>query len=170
MRRAWSWRRLSLLQSCAQGSFGSIAEKGIDLKGKRLSSPHRFFYKSIIHVKGVNVISHRLRHVSINRWTVPPYCSRWLILAFCVTLVLSCLLSSQRYFCNSVLFLPFHDYIIKNELIILYDCLCCLLYVICFFFYLTYTTMMKVCPSWPSSEDRYILREIMLRRTKDINI
>jgi hypothetical protein len=26
---------------------------------------------------------------------------------------------------------------------------------------------MKVRPSWPSSEDRYILREIMLRRTKD---
>jgi hypothetical protein len=29
---------------------------------------------------------------------------------FCVTLVLVCLLSSQRYFCNSILFLPFHDY------------------------------------------------------------
>jgi hypothetical protein len=29
--------------------------------------------------------------------------------------------------------------------------------------------MMKVCPSWPSSEDRYIPREIMLRRTKDVN-
>jgi hypothetical protein len=33
----------------------------------------------------------------------------------CVTLVLSCLLSSRRYFCNSILFLSFHDYIIKNE-------------------------------------------------------
>jgi hypothetical protein len=30
--------------------------------------------------------------------------------------------------------------------------------------------MMKVRPSWPSFEDRYILREIMLRRTKDINL
>jgi hypothetical protein len=30
--------------------------------------------------------------------------------------------------------------------------------------------MMKVCPSWPSSEDHYILREIMLRRTKGFNI
>jgi hypothetical protein len=29
--------------------------KGTDLKGKRLSSPHRFFYKPIINVKGVNV-------------------------------------------------------------------------------------------------------------------
>jgi hypothetical protein len=26
--------------------------------------------------------------------------------------------------------------------------------------------MMKVCPSWPSSEDHYIREEIMLRRTK----
>jgi hypothetical protein len=44
-----------------------IAEKGTDLKGKRLSSPHRFVYKSIVNIKGMNVISHRLRHVPINR-------------------------------------------------------------------------------------------------------
>jgi hypothetical protein len=29
--------------------------------------------------------------------------------------------------------------------------------------------MMKVCPSSPSSEDHYILWEIMLRKTKGIN-
>jgi hypothetical protein len=29
--------------------------------------------------------------------------------------------------------------------------------------------MMKVCPSSPSSKDHYILREIMLRRTKVFN-
>jgi hypothetical protein len=29
--------------------------------------------------------------------------------------------------------------------------------------------MMKVHPSQPSSEDHYILREIMLRRTKGLN-
>jgi len=75
-------RRLSLLRSYAQGSFGSIAEKVTDLKGKGLSSPHRFVYKSIVNVKGMTVISHRLRPVPINRWTVPPYCSRWLVLAF----------------------------------------------------------------------------------------
>jgi hypothetical protein len=44
-----------------------MAEKGTDLKGKRLSSPHRILYKSIINVKGTYVISHRLRHVPINR-------------------------------------------------------------------------------------------------------
>jgi hypothetical protein len=35
---------------------------------------------------------------------------------------------------------------------------------------LIYITLMKVSPSLPSSEDHYILREIMPRRTKDINI
>jgi hypothetical protein len=35
---------------------------------------------------------------------------------------------------------------------------------------LTYTVMMKASPSRPSSEDHYILREIMLRRTKDFNV
>jgi hypothetical protein len=44
-----------------------MVEKGTDLKGKRLSSPHRIAYKSIINVKGMNVISHRLHPVSINR-------------------------------------------------------------------------------------------------------
>jgi hypothetical protein len=44
-----------------------MAEKGTDLKGKSLSSPHRVVHKSIINVKGMNVISHRLRHVPINR-------------------------------------------------------------------------------------------------------
>ena len=33
-----------------------------------------------------------------------------------------------------------------------------------------YITLMKVSPSLPSSEDHYILREIMPRRMKDINI
>jgi hypothetical protein len=56
-----------LLRSYAQGSFGSMAEKGTDLKGKRLSSPHWVVYKSIVNMKGMNVISHRLRPVPINR-------------------------------------------------------------------------------------------------------
>jgi hypothetical protein len=44
-----------------------MEEKGTNLKGKRLSSPHRIVYKSIINVKGMYVISHRLRLVPINR-------------------------------------------------------------------------------------------------------
>jgi hypothetical protein len=108
MRRAWSWRRLSLLRSYTQGSFGSIAEKGTDLKVKRLSSPHRFVYKSVINVKGMNVISHRLRLVPINRWTVSLYCSRWPVFAR-ASLLYFYLLSSRRYFCNSISFLFLHN-------------------------------------------------------------
>jgi hypothetical protein len=65
---------------------------------------------------------------------------------FCVILVLTCLLSSQRYFCNSVLFLPFHDYIIKNKR---YDMI---VFVVFYMPYvsssiLSYNALMKVCPS-----------------------
>jgi hypothetical protein len=55
------------LRSYAQGSFSSAAEKGIDLKGKRLSSPRWIFLKSIVNIKDMNVILHRLRPVPINR-------------------------------------------------------------------------------------------------------
>jgi hypothetical protein len=55
------------LQSYTQGSFDSAAEKGTDLKGKRLSSPLWIVLKSIINMKGINVILHRLRPVPINR-------------------------------------------------------------------------------------------------------
>jgi hypothetical protein len=44
-----------------------MAERGTDLKGKRLFSPHWIVYKSIINMKGMNEISHRLRPVPINR-------------------------------------------------------------------------------------------------------
>jgi hypothetical protein len=55
------------LRCYAQGSFGSAAEKGTDLKGKRLSSPRWIVLKSIVNIKGMNVILHRLRLVPINR-------------------------------------------------------------------------------------------------------
>jgi hypothetical protein len=41
--------------------------KGNRLKRERLFSPHRFFYKPIVNVKGIIVISHRLCPVPINR-------------------------------------------------------------------------------------------------------
>ena len=42
-------------------------KRGTDLEGKRLFSPHRFFYKPIVNVKGMTVNSHRLCPVPINR-------------------------------------------------------------------------------------------------------
>jgi hypothetical protein len=44
-----------------------MVEKGTDLKGKRLYSPHWVVYKPIVNIKGMSVISHRLRPVPINR-------------------------------------------------------------------------------------------------------
>jgi hypothetical protein len=65
--RAGSERRLDQRRSYAQGSFGSVAEKGTDLRRKRLSSPRQIVFKSIVNIKDKNVISHRLRLVHINR-------------------------------------------------------------------------------------------------------
>jgi hypothetical protein len=44
-----------------------MAEKGTDLKGKMLSSPRWVVHKSIVNIKGMNVILHTLRPVPINR-------------------------------------------------------------------------------------------------------
>jgi hypothetical protein len=55
------------LRSYTQGSFGSAVEKGTDLKGKRLFSPRWIVLKSIVNVKDMNVILHRLCLVPINR-------------------------------------------------------------------------------------------------------
>jgi hypothetical protein len=60
----------------------------------------------------MNVILHRLRPVPINRWTVTPYCSRWLVFTRTSRLDFY-LLSSRRYKCNSILFMFIHDKIIK---------------------------------------------------------
>jgi hypothetical protein len=58
--KAGSERRLNQRQSYAQGSFGSVAEKGTNLRRKRLSSPRQIVLKSIVNMKGMNVISHKL--------------------------------------------------------------------------------------------------------------
>jgi hypothetical protein len=44
-----------------------MAEKGTDLKGKRLFSPHIVVYKPIVNMKDMNVISDMLRPVPLNR-------------------------------------------------------------------------------------------------------
>jgi hypothetical protein len=65
--KAGSERRLNQCRSCAQGSFGSVAERETDLRRKRLSSPRQIVIKSIVNMKGMNVILRRLRLVPINR-------------------------------------------------------------------------------------------------------
>jgi hypothetical protein len=54
-------------RSYMQGCFGSTTERETDLKGKRLSSPQWIVLKTIVNIKGMNVILHRLRPVPINR-------------------------------------------------------------------------------------------------------
>jgi hypothetical protein len=44
-----------------------IAEKGTDLKGKRLFGPRWITIESLANVKGMGVILHGLRPVPINR-------------------------------------------------------------------------------------------------------
>jgi hypothetical protein len=65
--KAGSKRRLNQHRSCAQGSFDSVVEGGTDLRRKRLSSPRQIIIKSIVNMKGMNVILRRLRPVPINR-------------------------------------------------------------------------------------------------------
>jgi hypothetical protein len=42
------------------------SKKRTNLRRKRLSSPRQIVIKSIVNMKGMNVISHRLRPVPIN--------------------------------------------------------------------------------------------------------
>ena len=44
-----------------------IAERGIDLKGKRLFKPRWIIIELLANVKGMSVILHGLRPVPINR-------------------------------------------------------------------------------------------------------
>jgi hypothetical protein len=50
-----------------QESFGMTAEKGTDLKRKRLFRPRWITIGSLANVKGMGVILHGLRPVPINR-------------------------------------------------------------------------------------------------------
>jgi hypothetical protein len=54
-------------RSYAQGSFGVIAEKETDLKGKRLFKPRWVTIELLANVKGMGVILHGLCPVPINR-------------------------------------------------------------------------------------------------------
>jgi hypothetical protein len=86
-----------------------MAEKGTDLKGKRLSSPHRIVYKSIINVKGMNVISHRLRPMPINRPRTV-HVDLYLLLRHACTFTLC---QAEGTYVIQYCFLFFHDNIMR---------------------------------------------------------
>jgi hypothetical protein len=54
-------------RSYAQESFGVIAEKETNLKGKMLFKPRWITIELLANVKGMGVILHGLRPVPINR-------------------------------------------------------------------------------------------------------
>jgi hypothetical protein len=87
--RVWSRRSLSRMEGDhdeGQDNHEAMRRKasawqqkrGTDLKMKSQIRPQRITIELLINVKGINVILHGLRPVPINRWTVLPYCSRWL--------------------------------------------------------------------------------------------
>jgi hypothetical protein len=79
----------------------------VDSKRKRLVNPWWFMLRLCVHVKVINVFLLGLRPVPINRWTIPPYCSRWIVL-----LSHQHLQTSRRYQCN-INFVNVHMYIMK---------------------------------------------------------
>jgi hypothetical protein len=44
-----------------------MVENGTELRRKRPSSPRHVVHKSMVNIKGINVILHRLRPMPINR-------------------------------------------------------------------------------------------------------
>jgi hypothetical protein len=60
-------RRLTQRRRCEQESFGVIAEKGTDLKMKRLFRPWRITIELLPNVMGMGVILYGLCPAPINR-------------------------------------------------------------------------------------------------------
>ena len=75
-------RRLIQRRRCEQESFGVTAESETDLKMKRIFRPRQITIELLSTVKGMNVILYGLCPAPINRWTILPYCSRWLDIRF----------------------------------------------------------------------------------------
>jgi hypothetical protein len=71
------------------GKLQRDGTRGNRLKNEKTSGSSIDFHKPLRNVMDMDVILRGLRPASINRWTVLPYCSRWLGIRFCVTLVFS---------------------------------------------------------------------------------
>ena len=60
------------------GKLRRDSTRGNRLKDKKTSGSSIDFHKPLTNVMDMDVILRGLRPASINRWTVLPYCSRWL--------------------------------------------------------------------------------------------
>jgi hypothetical protein len=77
-----------LLRSYTQGSFGAVAEKGTDLKRKRLSSPHWVVHKSIVNMKGHDCKFTQVAPCAYKYMNNTPVLFTLTCTRLCVTLVL----------------------------------------------------------------------------------
>ena len=97
--------------------------------------------------------------MTINRWTVAPYCSRWLV----ITLLCPHLRASRRYQCNTNS-INIHMCFIEckyervNKMQLLSSFLCILIHI-----------LNDEGMSCPSSNEHYTHEGIMLRKTTDKN-
>jgi hypothetical protein len=126
--RAWSGRSLSETKGDydeGQGDHEAVRRKasawqqkrGTDLKMKRQIRPRRITIELLANVKGMNVILHGLRPLPINRWTVLPYCSRWLGIRF---LHHACTLASLQTKGTSIICNCGYGNANKNKLMIMF--------------------------------------------------
>ena len=175
--RAWSGRSLSETKGDydeGQGNHKAVRRKasawqqkrGTDLKMKRQIRPRRITIELLANVKGMNVILHGLRPLPINRWTVLPYCSRWLGIRFLYHAYTLAFLQTEGTF---IICYCWYGDANKNKLIIMLS-----VYVIFRILHMnsssSFIVLTKVFPSQPSSGIHCIRREIMSRRTKDFKI
>ena len=128
--------------------------------------------RPVVNVRDMNVIFPGLRPAPINRWTVTPYCSHCIVIAR-ASLTFSPSIKPKvtmkyKYCEHLLMFMKWNKNV--NNLLLYCHYLHSSYVFSCFFIY-TYliTKMMKVRTLWPSSEDQYIQREIMFRRTKVFN-
>ena len=119
-------------------STRTVVKNETDLKEKRRFSPWQLTFWLIVNVRNMNVIFPRLHPMPINRWTVTPYCSRWLVITR-TSFSDFYLLSSRRYKCNLILSMFVHYYIMLIWIIWWFNMFTCTLSVLrMFLFMLTY--------------------------------
>jgi hypothetical protein len=134
MGEAWSKRRMMPFRSYVRRSFGSTAEKGTDLKGKRLPSPRQIVIKSIVNMKGMNVIFTQAAPCAYKigeQYSCTFHADLYSLLCHACTFTFC---RAEGIKVIQILFLFTHDYIIKN-IVVSYDYPCCFSCFIYFIFH-----------------------------------
>jgi hypothetical protein len=119
---AWARRKVIMTKDkvitklCRKAS-AQQQKRGTDLEMKRQIRPRRITIELLPNVKGMNVILHGLRPLTINRWTVLLYCSRWLGIRF---LHHTCTLTFHQTEGTSIICYCKHGNSNKNKLVVMF--------------------------------------------------